>query len=390
MSTAKYREVLVTRSRKPCPGGYISIENLVLQNKVLSFRARGLLAYILSKPPHWRHAAEDLSHAAPDNCEGVHAIRTTLRELEAAGHATLHKRRDKNGRVTHKWFFRESPSNDNQHTVPSTDKPHTAPSPYLPEGGKPSLGEPVGYDNTVSDITVAAATAAAATTDGAIAIEPLPQPCSGGISASPGACAAPAALIPDQTWLPDMLTLLDLRRVQLNTQSTAKLELWQIADIYAAFVARKRDYPDDIKKARKDRPSLSPWKWFSEQLTSQKARQWGYMVAWWGAVANLDAVRADRNIAQQTNATAPDSDWPNRMREGYTGEQIEEWAVVYEEDFAKLPGGGKDWMALPAWMRALLNNNYRAGVVPEPGQPHAPASVARTHPANRGRGVAPH
>ncbi|MDJ0386133.1 hypothetical protein [Streptomyces sp. G-G2] len=54
-----------------------------LEDSRLSFRARGILAYLLAKPDSWRVAADRISNAGK---EGVEAVRTALRELRDAGY----------------------------------------------------------------------------------------------------------------------------------------------------------------------------------------------------------------------------------------------------------------------------------------------------------------
>jgi hypothetical protein len=139
------KEQTVTRSGKSRAARFARIDNVVLQHKDLSFRARGVLAYVLSMPDTWRHSAKSLSHASPD---GMSAIRCAMRELDVAGFATLQKVREKGGRVVNRWIFRESPSAEKLHPVkvpPSTensDPVEPSPSMRLPGPGGPDSGEP--------------------------------------------------------------------------------------------------------------------------------------------------------------------------------------------------------------------------------------------------------
>jgi hypothetical protein len=73
---------------------YTVIDNQALRDEALSLRAKGLLAYLLSLPENWRINATDLSRRSTD---GVQAIRSTMRELEAAGYMVYVKTQDAAG-----------------------------------------------------------------------------------------------------------------------------------------------------------------------------------------------------------------------------------------------------------------------------------------------------
>jgi hypothetical protein len=62
------------------------ILNSVVCDKRLSYRARGILCYLLSKPGNWQVVSEDVVN---NGTEGRDSIRTCFKELKACGYAKL-------------------------------------------------------------------------------------------------------------------------------------------------------------------------------------------------------------------------------------------------------------------------------------------------------------
>lgn len=90
--------------------GFTIIDNSLLNDKLLSFRARGVLAYLLSKPTGWKVSAERLATEAK---EGRDAMRTALNEIEAAGYLVRRRWRDPKTNVwKSKQFVYEEPQRD--------------------------------------------------------------------------------------------------------------------------------------------------------------------------------------------------------------------------------------------------------------------------------------
>ena len=73
----------MTILRGPTDADHFTIlPNRIIRDQRLSFRARGVLAYLLSMPPGWRTSS---TRVARETREGRDAIRTALDELRAEG-----------------------------------------------------------------------------------------------------------------------------------------------------------------------------------------------------------------------------------------------------------------------------------------------------------------
>lgn len=74
---------------------YSVIANQPINDSNLSWGARGMLAYLLSKPNHWQVRMSDLEQQSP---AGEHATRTIVKELETAGYMWRTRTKDKEGK----------------------------------------------------------------------------------------------------------------------------------------------------------------------------------------------------------------------------------------------------------------------------------------------------
>lgn len=72
------------------------ISNAAVNDEHLSFRARGLLAWLLSKPADWQIRSESIARHSPT--EGRDAVRSAMRELVDAGYLVVEKVQDERGR----------------------------------------------------------------------------------------------------------------------------------------------------------------------------------------------------------------------------------------------------------------------------------------------------
>lgn len=100
------REGQESRIRRPTDGGgpviirnpnrerYVIISKVGLEDERLSWKARGLLAYLLSKPDNWTVLVAHLVKQSPD---GRASVRSGLMELREAGYITSERSRDDDG-----------------------------------------------------------------------------------------------------------------------------------------------------------------------------------------------------------------------------------------------------------------------------------------------------
>ena len=81
--------------RVPHKANYTIIANGALEDSRLSWKARGVLAYLLSKPDNWRVIVAHLVTQGPD---GKAAITAALEELELYGYIRRTARRNVGGK----------------------------------------------------------------------------------------------------------------------------------------------------------------------------------------------------------------------------------------------------------------------------------------------------
>ena len=81
--------------RAPRYDRFTVLPNQSIRDERLSWKARGLLAFLLSQTEGWRVSSAQLAKQAPD---GIHAIRAGLNELEEYGYLVRQKYQDPAGR----------------------------------------------------------------------------------------------------------------------------------------------------------------------------------------------------------------------------------------------------------------------------------------------------
>lgn len=126
---------------------FLILDNAILRSPQLSLKAKGLLAFCLSLPEDWVFSIQGLAYYTK---EGVDSVRSTVRELEAAGYIQRRRRRE-DGRYTGMDYeIFESPQLEN----PVEDNP-PLPSIHIPSTNLHSMDDtqnPSTYDGLVEAI----------------------------------------------------------------------------------------------------------------------------------------------------------------------------------------------------------------------------------------------
>lgn len=95
------------RTRKHHSKNFTTIGNELIQNTGLSWKARGLIIYLLSMPDDWNFNLADLANRAPD---GRAALRSGVEELKAQGYIKIAKERSEDGKFDGwTWHVYEEP-----------------------------------------------------------------------------------------------------------------------------------------------------------------------------------------------------------------------------------------------------------------------------------------
>ena len=113
--------------RAPHPTkNFTIVQNEIVRNPMLSFKARGLLIYLLSMPAEWSSSSVNLARTSPD---GRESIRTGMRELHDAGYMVTTKRQTETGHWVTETHVYDTPQLSTDEPTgnpqPRTEKPTT-------------------------------------------------------------------------------------------------------------------------------------------------------------------------------------------------------------------------------------------------------------------------
>ena len=109
---------------------YTVMSNYHLQDRNLSYKAKGLLSFMLSLPEDWDYSMKGLVAVSKEN---IKAIRTILNELKEHGYVEINQTRAENGYYKYEYIIREIPismekqknSNENKQNNPDDQKGYT-------------------------------------------------------------------------------------------------------------------------------------------------------------------------------------------------------------------------------------------------------------------------
>jgi DnaD/phage-associated family protein len=114
------RTKTIFRVEKNADNPFVMIDRRPIENPALSWRAKGILTYLISRPDNWIVRLGDLVKRSPD---GVYAVRAALKELTNAGHLTRKEERE-NGKfkqyvlLVHEVAITSTPTNSPQAVEP--------------------------------------------------------------------------------------------------------------------------------------------------------------------------------------------------------------------------------------------------------------------------------
>lgn len=105
--------MIVKIQRRETP--FALVNKAILEDTRLSWKAKGIMAYLLSRPESWNVISGDVTNRSTDGRESVLA---GMNELRKFGYAHLKQERDEKGHVSGKfWVVYESPTKPCKDTI---------------------------------------------------------------------------------------------------------------------------------------------------------------------------------------------------------------------------------------------------------------------------------
>ena len=109
---------------------FVIIEQQPIEDTRLSWAARGLLSYLLSRPDDWKVLVNDLRKRGDLGRDGIYRL---LKDLRNAGYIQFIRNRDKHGRIRGGTYLVQEIASQPHPDFPDTAEPNTAaPNPVKP------------------------------------------------------------------------------------------------------------------------------------------------------------------------------------------------------------------------------------------------------------------
>lgn len=113
------RQTIYLMSRRDDP--FSRVPKTTLKDPQLSWKAKGILSYLIGQPIDWKVQIQDLVNNSAD---GETAIRSALTELRKAGYASLEKVKDGSGKIVEwTWKVSDCPIFLPDSGIPQVDRP---------------------------------------------------------------------------------------------------------------------------------------------------------------------------------------------------------------------------------------------------------------------------
>ena len=126
--------------RAPRRYRFVIIDQRAIEDSRLSWAARGLLGYLLSRPDDWHVRVNDLRKRGDLGRDGIYRL---LRELREAGYVRFIRSRDRQGRIRGGIYLVQEIADSPHPESPDVDTPNTA---------EPDPANPVALPTTEVDL----------------------------------------------------------------------------------------------------------------------------------------------------------------------------------------------------------------------------------------------
>lgn len=133
---------------------FAQIDKSVFEDTAISWKAKGILGYLLTKPNDWKVNVADIVKRSPKSNgqskkgNGEDAVYQALKELRVAGYARLIMKREKGVIVGTEWEVSEVKFENPDTVLPDRDNPDTA----KPDTDNPDYTNNESSNNDLSDI----------------------------------------------------------------------------------------------------------------------------------------------------------------------------------------------------------------------------------------------